>query len=283
MDVARHQLARGAGVAVGHGDDDGFLEAEHVAHLRRGGERMHDRQLGRAGIAEHLHDAFVAQHAQEGVAAGDGVGDVLAHRRVGHRVSSLEDAHASMARWPESTHSSGRLARLPCWRGKVSLAPLTGGLTNPLVRRRRRRREVRRALRRRHPGPSRLPRPRAGGLARRLRGRPVARGDPCRAGHHGDALHRRPHLRRGRHARAARAHRAAAEDLPREVGRRLQGPANMFWVFHVIRDYVRAADADSKYLAIADALEGARCRCRSCSAITTCCRATSWTTAGGCG
>lgn len=41
----------------------------------------------------------------------------------------------------------------------------------------------------------------------------------------------------------------------REVGRRLQGPANMFWVFHVIRDYVRAANADSKYLALADALE----------------------------
>jgi thiamine kinase-like enzyme len=41
----------------------------------------------------------------------------------------------------------------------------------------------------------------------------------------------------------------------REVGRRLQGPGNMFWVFHVIRDYVRAANADSKYLAIADALE----------------------------
>ena len=40
-----------------------------------------------------------------------------------------------------------------------------------------------------------------------------------------------------------------------EVGRRLQGPANMFWVFHVIRDYVRAANADSKYLAIADTLE----------------------------
>ncbi len=41
----------------------------------------------------------------------------------------------------------------------------------------------------------------------------------------------------------------------REVGRRLQGPANMFWVFHVIREYVRLADADAKYLALADALE----------------------------
>ncbi|CAN5480135.1 phosphotransferase family protein [soil metagenome] len=40
-----------------------------------------------------------------------------------------------------------------------------------------------------------------------------------------------------------------------EVGRRLQGPASMFWVFHVIRDYVRAANADTKYLAIADTLE----------------------------
>ena len=29
----------------------------------------------------------------------------------------------------------------------------------------------------------------------------------------------------------------------------------MFWVFHVIRDYVRAANADPKYLALADELE----------------------------
>jgi thiamine kinase-like enzyme len=41
----------------------------------------------------------------------------------------------------------------------------------------------------------------------------------------------------------------------REVGRRLQGPANMFWVFHVIRDYVRAANADAMYAALADTLE----------------------------
>jgi len=45
------------------------------------------------------------------------------------------------------------------------------------------------------------------------------------------------------------------ETCHNEVGRRLQGPANMFWVFHVIRDYVRAANADSKYLAVADVLE----------------------------
>jgi thiamine kinase-like enzyme len=41
----------------------------------------------------------------------------------------------------------------------------------------------------------------------------------------------------------------------REVGRRLRGPANAFWVFQVIRDYVRLIDADAKYLALSDKLE----------------------------
>jgi len=44
----------------------------------------------------------------------------------------------------------------------------------------------------------------------------------------------------------------------RDVARRLRGPANMFWVFHVIRDYVRLIDADAKYLALADRLEAAQ-------------------------
>src|SRR5471032_1949915 len=43
-----------------------------------------------------------------------------------------------------------------------------------------------------------------------------------------------------------------------EVGRHLCGPANIFWVFHVIRDYVRLIDADAKYLALADRLEAAQ-------------------------
>jgi thiamine kinase-like enzyme len=41
----------------------------------------------------------------------------------------------------------------------------------------------------------------------------------------------------------------------RDVGRRLRGPANSFWVFHVIRDYVRLIDADARYLDLADRLE----------------------------
>ena len=49
----------------------------------------------------------------------------------------------------------------------------------------------------------------------------------------------------------------------REVGRRVRGPANLFWVFHVIRDYARtlaqgksrfAADLD-RFAKLADALE----------------------------
>ena len=43
-----------------------------------------------------------------------------------------------------------------------------------------------------------------------------------------------------------------------EVGRRLRGPANAFWVFHVIRDYVRLIAADPHYLAVVDELEQAQ-------------------------
>ena len=43
MHVARDQFPRGTGVPVGHRDDDRLLQAEHVAHVRVIGERMHDR------------------------------------------------------------------------------------------------------------------------------------------------------------------------------------------------------------------------------------------------
>lgn len=44
----------------------------------------------------------------------------------------------------------------------------------------------------------------------------------------------------------------------REVGARIAGPPNFFWVFHVIRDYVRLIDADPAYTALADRLERAQ-------------------------
>ena len=42
------------------------------------------------------------------------------------------------------------------------------------------------------------------------------------------------------------------------VGRHLRGPANAFWVFHVIRDYVGVLGAEPRFLAIADRLEQAQ-------------------------
>jgi thiamine kinase-like enzyme len=51
---------------------------------------------------------------------------------------------------------------------------------------------------------------------------------------------------------------ALLKECHTKVGRHLRGPANTFWVFHVIRDYVRLIDADPRYLAIADRLEQAQ-------------------------
>src|SRR5882757_5160058 len=45
------------------------------------------------------------------------------------------------------------------------------------------------------------------------------------------------------------------KDCHARVGRHLRGPANIFWVFHVIRDYVALLDADRRYVAAADRME----------------------------
>jgi thiamine kinase-like enzyme len=44
-------------------------------------------------------------------------------------------------------------------------------------------------------------------------------------------------------------------DCHGKVGRHVRGPANIFWVFHVIRDYVSLLGADKRYLDVADRLE----------------------------
>jgi len=48
------------------------------------------------------------------------------------------------------------------------------------------------------------------------------------------------------------------KDCHTKVGRHLRGPANTFWVFHVIRDYATLLDADRRYLEVADRLEQAQ-------------------------
>jgi len=148
-----------------------------------------------------------------------------------------------------------RLARLPCWQGKVSLEPLKGGLTNlSFVAEDRGEKFV----------------VRCGGdipvhHVFRDRERAASRA-AFEAGLSPEVVHVEPGITvlrfiegrtfveadlRGNLDRLV----VLLRTCHREVGRLLHGPANMFWVFHVIRDYVRAANADPKYLAIADALE----------------------------
>jgi thiamine kinase-like enzyme len=148
-----------------------------------------------------------------------------------------------------------RLARLPCWRGKVALEPLKGGLTNlSFVARDRGEKFV----------------VRCGGdipmhHVFRDRERAAARA-AFEAGLSPELIHVEPGITvmrfiEGRTFGEPDLRLSLDRIVPllktchREVGRRLQGPASMFWVFHVIREYVRTAGADRKYLALADELE----------------------------
>ena len=76
MHVRRGEPARGAAVAVGHGDDRRFLQPEHELQPRILRHRLHDRELGGTGIAEEVRDAFVEQELDERVPAGGAL-----HRR----------------------------------------------------------------------------------------------------------------------------------------------------------------------------------------------------------
>jgi len=151
-----------------------------------------------------------------------------------------------------------RLSRLPIWRGGVTLEPLQGGLTNISF------------------------------VATDNSGKYVVRcGDDIPAHHVSrdreraasraafeaglspEIVHAEPGITVLRFIAArtfteadlrADALRIVAllKTCHRDVARRLRGAANMFWVFHVIRDYVRLIDADAKYLALADRLEAAQ-------------------------
>ena len=71
--VAGDELARGAREAVRHGHHQRLLQAQHVGEVRMLLERMHDRQLGGARVAEEVRDALVLEEREEGGAAGDAV------------------------------------------------------------------------------------------------------------------------------------------------------------------------------------------------------------------
>ncbi len=70
MQVDHRELAGGLGVAVGHRHHGGLLQAEDVVDLVLGRERIHQRQLGGAGIAEQVLDAFLLQEIEEGALSG---------------------------------------------------------------------------------------------------------------------------------------------------------------------------------------------------------------------
>lgn len=151
-----------------------------------------------------------------------------------------------------------RVARLPCWRNEISLAPLKGGLTNisfvatdgaeKFVVRCGEDIPVHHVFRDRECAASRAAH--AAGLSPEI-------------------VHAEPGITvlrfiEGRTFEEKDLGANIARIVPllktchREVGRHLAGPANAFWVFHVIRDYVRLVGADPKYLALADRLEAAQ-------------------------
>ncbi len=157
-----------------------------------------------------------------------------------------------------------RIAALPCWKGNVALEPLPGGLSNVsfIV----------------HDGIERyvarcgndIPvhhvfrdRERAASIAAH------AAGLSPELVHAESGIMILRHIE-GRTFGEADLRANIARIVPllrachREVARHLAGPASMFWVFHVIRDYVRALRAGNddgerdltRYAALANALEG---------------------------
>ena len=148
-----------------------------------------------------------------------------------------------------------RLAALPCWQGTVSLEPLTGGMTNlAFVAVDRGNKFV----------------VRCGGdipahHVFRDRERAASRA-AFEAGLSPELVHVEPGITvlrfiEGRVLEEADLAANLDRLVPllktchREVGRHLRGPSSMFWVFHVLREYVRTADADRRYLAMIDELE----------------------------
>jgi len=156
-----------------------------------------------------------------------------------------------------------RIAALPCWHGKVILEPLPGGLSNTsfIV----------------HDGGERFV-ARCGGdipahhvFRERERAATIA---AHAAGLSPELVHAEPGVMVLRHVDGrtlaesdlrANVTRIVAllATCHRDLARLVAGPANTFWVFHVIRDYVRTlraaggrSDAElSRYAALADALE----------------------------
>src|SRR5207302_1471458 len=67
--VGEAGVARGLRITVGHADDGGLLQAQHIVEVVR--PVAEERQFRRAWIAEHFFDAERAQQAEGGVLDGE--------------------------------------------------------------------------------------------------------------------------------------------------------------------------------------------------------------------
>ena len=65
------ETAAGLRVAVGHRDGHGLLKGQHVADRGLSREAVHQRQLGRARVAEHDRHAFLLEDLEKRLLAGD--------------------------------------------------------------------------------------------------------------------------------------------------------------------------------------------------------------------
>ncbi len=88
MEVEHGELARGLRIAVRHRHQRGFLQAEDVADVVLDRERIHQRQLGGAGIAEQDIDALLLQQLEEGTLSGHHWQEML-HRFEAERAGTI--------------------------------------------------------------------------------------------------------------------------------------------------------------------------------------------------
>jgi len=151
-----------------------------------------------------------------------------------------------------------KVARLVCWRGPVTLEPLTGGLTNiSFVASCRGEKFVVRCGKDIHVHHVFRDRERAASVA------------AFEAGLSPEIIHVEPGIMVlrfidgrtfGEADLAANIGRLVPllKDCHTKVGRHVRGPVSAFWAFQVIRDYVTLLDGDRRYLEWADRLEQAQ-------------------------
>jgi hypothetical protein len=103
MQVDEAGAARGQRPAVRHADRRRLLEAKHVGDVGRVDERVHQRHLGRARIAEDMRDSLVAKDVEENVASASGhEPDSWDRKAVRYLSDVVRSSHGPAWRWSQS-------------------------------------------------------------------------------------------------------------------------------------------------------------------------------------